>query len=150
MKVLLINGPNLNMLGNRDQGLYGSYSLEAIQRKVMSKGQVLDLDVECFQSNSEGDIIDFLQSKTGEASGVIINPGALTHYSIALRDALVDSNLPVVEIHLSNIYARESWRHISVVAPIAVGQISGLGYRGYLLAMDFIADYLKEGAGIDG
>tara|TARA_B100000745_G_C19995816_1_gene337837 strand:- start:41 stop:493 length:453 start_codon:yes stop_codon:yes gene_type:complete len=150
MKVLLINGPNLNMLGNRDQGLYGSYSLEAIQSEVMNRGQALNLDVECFQSNSEGDIIDFLQSKTGEASGVIINPGALTHYSIALRDALVDSNLPVVEIHLSNIYARESWRHISVVAPIAVGQISGLGYKGYLLALDFIADHLKEGAGIDG
>jgi 3-dehydroquinate dehydratase-2 len=150
MKILLINGPNLNMLGNRDQGLYGSYSLETIQMEVISRGQVLGLDVECFQSNSEGAIIDFLQNKASESSGVIINPGALTHYSIALRDALVDSNLPAVEVHLSNIYARESWRHISVLAPISLGQISGLGYRGYLLAMDFMADYLKEGTGIDG
>ena len=146
MKILLINGPNLNMLGNRDKGLYGSYSLETIQDQVVAIGEKVGLEVECFQSNSEGDIIDFLQEKSAESSGVIINPGALTHYSIALRDALVDSNLPVVEVHLSNIYARESWRHISVIAPISLGQISGLGYRSYGLAMWFIADYLKEGA----
>ncbi|MCH2508098.1 MAG: type II 3-dehydroquinate dehydratase [Dehalococcoidia bacterium] len=145
MKILLINGPNLNMLGNRDKGLYGSYSLETIQDQVVAIGEKVGLEVECFQSNSEGDIIDFLQEKSAESSGVIINPGALTHYSIALRDALVDSNLPVVEVHLSNIYARESWRHISVIAPISLGQISGLGYRSYGLAMWFIADYLKEG-----
>ena len=107
MKILLINGPNLNMLGNRDKGLYGSYSLETIQDQVVAIGEKVGLEVECFQSNSEGDIIDFLQEKSAESSGVIINPGALTHYSIALRDALVDSNLPVVEVHLSNIYARE-------------------------------------------
>ena len=146
MKILLINGPNLNMLGNRDKGLYGSYSLETIQDQVVAIGEKVGLEVECFQSNSEGDIIDFLQGKSTESSGVIINPGALTHYSIALRDALVDSSLPVVEVHLSNIYARESWRHISVIAPISLGQISGLGYRSYGLAMWFIADYLKEGA----
>ena len=145
MKILLINGPNLNMLGNRDKGLYGSYSLETIQDQVVAIGEKVGLEVECFQSNSEGDIIDFLQEKSAESSGVIINPGALTHYLIALRDALVDSNLPVVEVHLSNIYARESWRHISVIAPISLGQISGLGYRSYGLAMWFIADYLKEG-----
>ena len=145
MKILLINGPNLNMLGNRDKGLYGSYSLETIQDQVVAIGEKVGLEVECFQSNSEGDIIDFLQEKSAESSGVIINPGALTHYSIALRDALVDSNLPVVEVHLSNIYARESWRHISVIAPISLGQISGLGYRSYCLSMWFIADYLKEG-----
>ena len=145
MKILLINGPNLNMLGNRDKGLYGSYSLETIQDQVVAIGEKVGLEVECFQSNSEGDIIDFLQGKSTESSGVIINPGALSHYSIALRDALVDSNLPVVEVHLSNIYARESWRHISVIAPISLGQISGLGYRSYGLAMWFIADYLKEG-----
>ena len=145
MKILLINGPNLNMLGNRDKGLNGSYSLETIQDQVVAIGEKVGLEVECFQSNSEGDIIDFLQEKSAESSGVIINPGALTHYSIALRDALVDSNLPVVEVHLSNIYARESWRHISVIAPISLGQISGLGYRSYGLAMWFIADYLKEG-----
>ena len=145
MKILLINGPNLNMLGNRDKGLYGSYSLETIQDQVVAIGEKVGLEVECFQSNSEGDIIDFLQEKSAESSGVIINPGALTHYSIALRDALVDSNLPVVEVHLSNIYARESWRHISVIAPISLGQISGLGYRSYGLSMWFIADYLKEG-----
>ncbi len=138
------------MLGNRDQGLYGSYSLETIQMEVINKGQALGLDVECFQSNSEGDIIDFLQNRATESSGVIINPGALTHYSIALRDALVDSNLPAVEVHLSNIYARESWRHVSVVAPVSLGQISGLGYRGYLLAIEFMADHLKEGTFIDG
>ena len=125
--------------------MYGSYSLETIQDQVVAIGEKVGLEVECFQSNSEGDIIDFLQEKSAESSGVIINPGALTHYSIALRDALVDSNLPVVEVHLSNIYARESWRHISVIAPISLGQISGLGYRSYGLAMWFIADYLKEG-----
>ena len=144
MKILLINGPNLNMLGNRDKGLYGSYSLETIQDQVVAIGEKVGLEVECYQSNSEGDIIDFLQEKSAESSGVIINPGALTHYSIAIRDALVDSNLPVVEVHLSHIYARESWRHISVIAPISLGQISGLGYRSYGLAMWFIADYLKE------
>jgi 3-dehydroquinate dehydratase-2 len=137
------------MLGKRDRKLYGSYSLETIQQEVFNKAITFDLEIESFQSNSEGAIIDFLQNKTSESVGLIINPGALTHYSIALRDALVDSRLPIVEVHLSNIYARESWRHISVIAPIAIGQISGLGYKGYLLALEFLDGYLKEGTTVD-
>ena len=130
MKVLVINGPNLNMLGQRDKAVYGSMSLLEIEELVRQKAQELDTTVEFFQSNSEGSIIDFLQTRSADVDGILINPGALTHYGLALREALADTGLPVIEVHISNIYAREKWRHLSVIAPVSVAQISGLGWRG--------------------
>lgn len=139
MRILLINGPNLNALGRRDAALYGNLSLAEIDSLVQKRAGELGVEVVAFQSNSEGALIDFIQSQFGKADAIIINPGALTHYGHSLREALVDSALPVIEVHLSNIYAREEWRHQSVVAPIARGQIAGLGWRGYIAALEVLA-----------
>jgi len=144
MKILVINGPNLNNLGKRDPGQYGTDTLAEIEQRIRDKAVEVGADVDLFQSNHEGDIIDHLQASAPSASGLIINAGALTHYGLSMRDALVDSGLPVVEVHLSNIHARESFRRRSVVAPIAIGQIAGLGWRGYLYALDFLAAHLHE------
>ena len=144
MRVLCLNGPNLNLLGRRDPTLYGVVSLAQIEEALQRRGDELGAEVACFQSNSEGALIDYLQDHSPEAHGLIVNPGALTHYGLSLRDALVDTGLPLVEVHLSNIYNREPWRSQSVVAPIALGQISGLGWRGYLYALEFLAFHLKE------
>src|SRR4030065_2447422 len=143
MKILVINGPNLNMLGKRNKAYYGDKTLPQIDTLLKKEGEILGADVVNFQSNSEGELIDFIQKNSPQAAGIIINPGALTHYSLALRDALVDSGLPVVEVHLSNIYAREEWRARSVMAPIVRGQISGLGWRGYIAALQILVDELK-------
>ena len=139
MKILVIHGPNLNMLGKRDPTFYGSQSLAEIDALLEKRAQELGVDVVPFQSNSEGTLIDFIQSQAPQAAGIVINPGALTHYGLCLRDALADSALPIIEVHLSNIYAREEWRHKSVIAPVARGQISGLGWRGYIAALEIIA-----------
>ena len=146
MKILIINGPNLNLLGKRDKSLYGSMTLQDIEDVVTHRAKDLDADVVFFQSNTEGLIVDFIQSEAPSSDGVVINPGALTHYGLALRDAIVDSQLPTLEIHLTNIYARELWRHKSVIAPIAQGQISGLGWRGYVAALEFLISTINEGA----
>jgi len=138
MRILLIHGPNLNMLGRRETATYGDKTLSEINSLVAKRAQELGVEVLSFQSNSEGALIDFIQTESARADGIIINPGALTHYGLSLRDALADSALPVIEVHLSNIYTREEWRHKSVVAPIAKGQISGLGWRGYILALEFL------------
>ncbi|MBT9149194.1 MAG: 3-dehydroquinate dehydratase [Dehalococcoidia bacterium] len=143
MKILVIHGPNLNMLGKRDQSLYGSKTLEEVNSLLQEQGKELDLDVVPFQSNHEGTIIDFIQSESPQAAGIIINPGALTHYGFSLRDALADTGLPVIEVHLSNIHAREEFRQKSVIAPIARGQISGLGWQGYTAALKILAGQVK-------
>ena len=143
MKILVINGPNLNMLGRRDVSVYGVKSLSEIGKAILSRADDLGVEIDLFQSNHEGAIVDHLQSSAGGASGVVINAGALTHYGLSLRDALADCGLPVVEVHLSNIHARERFRHRSVLASIAVGQIAGLGWRGYLFALDYLAAHLK-------
>ena len=145
MRILVINGPNLNWLGRRDPAVYGSMSLKDIETNVAERARELSVDVDFFQSNSEGAIIDHLQSQASSANGIIINPGALTHYGLSLREALVDTALPIVEVHLSNIYARERWRHRSLVAPVARGQISGLGWQGYIAALEYLAATISEG-----
>ncbi len=140
MKILVINGPNLNMLGRRDKQIYGEKTLAEIDSLVKKQGEALNVEVVTFQSNSEGALVGFIQEQSDSADGIVINPGALTHYGFSLRDALADSELPVVEVHLSNIYAREEWRAKSVTAPIAKGQISGLGWRGYAAALQILVD----------
>jgi 3-dehydroquinate dehydratase-2 len=143
MKILVIHGPNLNMLGKRDQSLYGSKSLAEIDSLLREEGAELGIEVCAFQSNHEGAIIDFIQSESPQAAGIIINPGALTHYGLSLRDALDDADLPVIEVHLSNIHTREEFRQKSVIAPVACGQISGLGWQGYSAALKILATQVK-------
>ena len=144
-KILLVNGPNLNLLGSREPEHYGSMTLADIETAVKSRAMDREqkLEVVSFQSNHEGAILDFLHAEAAAAAGIIINPGALTHSSYALRDALSALGKPVVEVHISNIHAREAFRHQSVVAPVAVGQIAGLGIFGYLAAVDYLAELCK-------
>lgn len=143
MRVLVIHGPNLNLLGRRREELYGDKTLDEINSLLRKQAGSLGIEIAIFQSNSEGALIDFIQAESPKAEGIIINPGALTHYGLSLRDALADTNLPLIEVHLSNIYAREKWRHKSVVAPIAKGQISGLGWRGYVIALQALVGELR-------
>ncbi len=143
MKILLLNGPNLNLLGRREVSIYGVKTLPGIEAMIEARARDLGAEVLSFQSNSEGDLVDFLQREAPQAQGIIVNPGALTHYGLSLRDGLADTRLPIIEVHLSNIYAREDWRQKSVIAPIALGQISGLGWRSYLAALDTLIAHLK-------
>jgi 3-dehydroquinate dehydratase-2 len=144
MRILVIHGPNLNALGKRDKSIYGEKTLKEIDALLKKEAKALGADVVTFQSNHEGAIVDFVQEQAATARGIIINPGALTHYGFSLLDALVDSKLPVIEVHLSNIYRREEWRAESIIAPIAEGQISGLGWRGYLAALQILVSKLNE------
>jgi 3-dehydroquinate dehydratase-2 len=143
MKILVINGPNLNLLGKRDKSYYGCKTLADIQTMLLQRAEGLGVEVEFFQSNSEGEIIDFIQQKSTFAAGIIINPGALTHYGLSLRDALCDSGLPIIEVHLSNIYSREEWRQKSVIAPICRGQIGGFAHKSYVSALEIMVSELK-------
>jgi len=148
MKILVINGPNLNILGKRDRTIYGEKTLPQINSLIKREGRKLKAELVFFQSNSEGTLIDFIQEESGSADGIIINPGALTHYGLSLRDALEDSGLPVIEVHISDIHAREKWRAKSVIAPVAKKQISGQGWRGYIIALQTLVAMLKgEGWG---
>ena len=143
MKILVLHGPNLNLLGEREPEVYGRTTLAEIDARLREQGARRSAEVESFQSNHEGALIDRIQSARRTHQGIIINPGGLTHTSVALRDALVACSLPVIEVHLSNIHAREEFRQRSLVAGIALGQISGLGAKGYELALEALLDRLK-------
>jgi 3-dehydroquinate dehydratase-2 len=143
MRILIIHGPNLNILGKRNKVIYGEKTLDDINELIEQQATEIDVEVVIIQSNSEGDLVDFIQKEASGADGIIINAGALTHYGLSLRDALLDTTLPVVEVHLSNIYAREEFRQRSVIAPIAKGQVTGLGWRGYIAALRTLAADLR-------
>jgi 3-dehydroquinate dehydratase-2 len=134
-KIVVINGPNLNMLGIREPGVYGDVSLERIGQQLDRLAPRLEFEIEMFQSNHEGAVIDRIHQAYSDADGLLINPGALTHYSYSLRDAISAVNLPTVEVHLSNIHKREEFRHTSVTAPVSIGQIVGFGAYGYELGL---------------
>jgi 3-dehydroquinate dehydratase-2 len=143
MRVLILHGPNLNLLGTREPEVYGRTTLADIDGALGARAADLQVDLHILQSNHEGVLIDTIQAEAPTSDGIIINPGAFTHYSYALRDAIAAANRPTVEVHLSNVYAREPFRHHSVIAPVATGQISGLGWRGYLLALEWHYERLK-------
>ncbi len=146
-RILVINGPNLNMLGKRETSIYGHITLDDINSSINELASELQLKVDFFQSNHEGLIIDKIHSAIDQYNGIMINPGAFTHYSIAIRDALVASGLPVVEVHLSNIFARERFRHHSVISDIAAGVICGFGVNSYLLGLQAISEIIKKKTG---
>jgi len=143
VKILIVHGPNLNLLGERKKEIYGDKTLEEINSLLQQQAKELGVEIITFQSNSEGSLIDFIQAEASMAEGIIINPGALTHYGLSLRDALGDTDLPIIEVHLSNIYSREEFRQRSVIAPIAKGQISGLGWKGYIAALRTLVAELR-------
>lgn len=143
--VYVLNGPNLNMLGRREPAIYGRESLDDVRDRVQTHARSLGLEVDFRQTNHEGELVTWIQDARDAAAGIILNAGALTHTSIALLDALTAAELPTIEVHLSNIYKRESFRHRSYVSPAATGVICGLGPKGYLLALDALADILNQG-----
>jgi 3-dehydroquinate dehydratase II len=142
-RVVVVNGPNLNLLGKREPHIYGTQSQEDLKQVIQDRAVKLDFEVSFFQSNDEGELIDFLQKEGPGSAGIVINPGALSHYSLALYDCLQALALPVVEVHLSNIHAREEFRSRSVTARAARGVITGLGFAGYELALEFLATEQK-------
>ena len=144
--ILVLHGPNLNMLGRRDPAHYGTQTLDDINDRIAQAAGAAGVIAHCFQSNHEGALIDYLQQRRGEFDGVVINAGALTHYGLSLKDALTDAAVPVIEVHLSNIHAREVWRRHSVLADTVRGQIAGLGWRGYTAAVAALAGIIAEEA----
>lgn len=144
-KILVIHGPSLNLLGTREPEVYGRETLEEINGRLSALADARGVELEAFQSNHEGALIDRIQAARGESDFIVINPGAYTHSSIALRDALSAAGVPVIEVHLSNIYAREEFRHQSMIAPVAVGQISGFGALGYELAVQAALSRMDAG-----
>ncbi len=141
--ILIINGPNLNLLGNRETEIYGKQSLKELNQGLTKLAGRIKLKLKFFQSNSEGTIIDFLHKEGPKAAGIIINPAALTHYSYALREAIATIKTETIEVHISNIFAREEFRQKSVISPVCAGHISGFGYYGYALALSYFADISK-------
>jgi 3-dehydroquinate dehydratase-2 len=138
MRLLLINGPNLNLLGHREPDIYGKVTYDDLILDLKFHAEKSGATLDCFQSNHEGELIDCLHNANATFDAVILNPGALTHYSYAIRDAIQSIGIPVLEVHISNIYTRESFRQISVTAPACIGQITGLGIQGYYLAIDYL------------
>jgi 3-dehydroquinate dehydratase-2 len=144
MKLLVINGPNLNFLGIREKTVYGNQDFNHLLSMLSEKAVKENITIDTFQSNCEGDIIDRIQKAYfDETQGIIINPGAFTHYSYAIRDALASMDMPIIEVHISNVHKREEFRHVSVTAPVCTGQIVGMGLNGYILAVDAMQQLLK-------
>lgn len=139
----MLHGPNLNLLGRREPEIYGRQTLEEINTLLAQEGKCLEAKVECFQSNHEGALVDAIQSAMGCYQGLLINPGAYTHTSVAIRDAIAGVDLPTVEVHLSNLYRREAFRHHSFIAPVAIGQISGFGVDSYRLGLHALVSHLR-------
>jgi 3-dehydroquinate dehydratase-2 len=144
LRILVIHGPNLNLLGKREPEVYGTQTLADIDADLTLAAKALGVEIDCYQSNHEGEMIDRIQEAMEHESGILINPGGFTHTSVALRDALAATTLPIVEVHLSNISAREAFRRDSYVSPIALGVISGLGARGYRFGLEALVDHLKK------
>lgn len=144
LSLLVLHGPNLNLLGQREPNIYGVVTLEQINHLLIAEGQKQQVQVSCFQSNHEGAIVDTIHTAMGKHQGILINAGAYTHTSVAIRDALAGVKIPTVEVHLSNIYQREEFRHHSYIAPIAIGQISGFGKQSYLLGLWALINHLRN------
>ncbi|MFA7074877.1 MAG: type II 3-dehydroquinate dehydratase [Endomicrobiaceae bacterium] len=138
-KILIINGPNLNLLGTREPEVYGKLTLDEIEASLKSLAGTLKVEIECFQSNHEGEIVDKICNAQNVFDGIIINPAAYTHTSVAIRDAVSAVKIPTVEVHISNVYSRDEFRHNSFIAPVSVGQISGFGLDGYLYALQYLS-----------
>ena len=143
MKILILHGPNLNLLGAREPEVYGSMTLDEINAKMVGLGKSLGVEVRCLQSNHEGVLIDALQDARAWAGGVVFNPGGYTHTSIALRDAISAMQIPVIEVHLSNVYAREEFRHVSMISAVCKGKVVGFGWRSYELGLRGLIDIIK-------
>jgi len=143
MKVLILHGPNLNLLGTREPEVYGSMTLDDINDKLTELGKELNAEVKCLQSNHEGALIDALHDARTWAEGVVFNPGGYTHTSIALRDAISAIQIPVVEVHLSNVYAREEFRHVSMISAVCKGKITGFGWKSYMLGLRALVEMLS-------
>ncbi|MCI0554970.1 MAG: type II 3-dehydroquinate dehydratase [Anaerolineae bacterium] len=144
MKLLILHGPNLNLLGTREPEIYGSMTLEDINQKLIELGKELGAEVKCLQSNHEGALIDALHDARMWANGVVFNPGGYTHTSVALRDAIAAIGIPVIEVHLSNVYAREDFRHTSLISAVCKGKVLGLGWRSYTLGLRALVETLED------
>ena len=144
MKILVVNGPNLNLLGTREPDVYGTLTLEKINEELVLYAQSLGVEIEFFQSNIEGEIVDKIQQSRNDCQGIVINPAAYTHTSVAIRDAIAAVNLPSVEVHISNIHKREEFRKHSFIAPVCIGQIAGFGLDSYKLGLNAVINFLSQ------